>query len=79
MARRTENGPHLTRSVTTSRRTRSAAASRRLSGLAPEPALVPKPRTDQENADTTTSEHPIMHWVLVTDDNGRTRPEARWL
>ncbi|MGW5876627.1 hypothetical protein ACWFMI_08770 [Nocardiopsis terrae] len=76
MARSTEPGPHLTRSVTTPRRARSAATSRRLAGLAPEPALVPKPR---EDADTTTSEHPIMHWVLVTDDNGRTRPEARWL
>ncbi|MBQ1081799.1 MULTISPECIES: hypothetical protein [unclassified Nocardiopsis] len=79
MARRTEHGPHLSRSATTSRRTRSTAASRRLSGLAPEPALVPQPRTDHEDADTITSEHPIMHWVLVTDDSGRTRPEARWL
>ncbi|MFE1166114.1 hypothetical protein [Nocardiopsis sp. NPDC058789] len=78
MARRTEHGPHLSHSATTPRRTRSTAASRRLSGLAPEPALVPRPRTDQEDTDTT-SEHPIMHWVLVTDDRGRTRPEARWL
>jgi hypothetical protein len=79
MARRTEHGPHLSRSSTAPRHTRSASASRRLSGLAPEPALVPKPREDLESTDTTTSEHPIMHWVLVTDHNGRTRPEARWL
>ncbi len=78
MARRTENGPHLSHSTTAPRRTRSTAASRRLSGLAPEPALVPRPRTDHEDTDTT-SEHPIMHWVLVTDESGRTRPEARWL
>ena len=76
MARRTDRAPHLTRSTTAPRRTRSAAASRRLSGLAPEPAQVPVPR---EDADKTPSEHPIMHWVVVTDEMGRTRPEARWL
>jgi hypothetical protein len=37
---------------------------------------VPQPR---EDADAIASEYPIMHWVLVTDHNGRTRPEARWL
>lgn len=76
MARRTEHAPNLTRPTTARRRTRSTAAERRLSGLAPEPAQVPLPR---EDAEATRSEHPITHWVLVTDDNGRTRPEARWL
>lgn len=48
MARRTEHAPHLSRTSTDRRRTRSAAASRRLSGLAPEPALVPRPREDAD-------------------------------
>ena len=76
MARRTDRAPQPTRSATPRRRIRTATATRRLSGLTPEPAHVPQPR---ENADAIASEHPIMHWVLVTDDNGRTRPEVRWL
>ena len=77
MARRTEHAPNLSRSATPRRRTRSAAANRRLAGVAaPAPTQVPLPR---EDVDATPSEHTIMHWVLVTDDNGRTRPEARWL
>ncbi|MBR8741408.1 hypothetical protein [Nocardiopsis sp. MG754419] len=76
MARRTDPAPHLSRTLNSRRRSRSAAESHRLSGLAPQPTQVPRPR---EDADATTSEHPIMHWVLITDENGRTRPEARWL
>ncbi|MEE2039806.1 hypothetical protein Q8791_21535 [Nocardiopsis sp. CT-R113] len=76
MARRTDRAPQPTRSATPRRRIRPTAATRRLSGLSPEPVHVPQPR---EDADAIASEHPIMHWVLVTDDNGRTRPEARWL
>ncbi|MBE2998147.1 hypothetical protein IDM40_05415 [Nocardiopsis sp. HNM0947] len=74
MARRTERAPQPTRSHTR-RSTRSAATTRRLSGLGSGPAAVPQPR---EDADRISSGHPIMHWVLVTDENGRTRPEARW-
>lgn len=74
MARRTERAVQPTRSHTR-RRTRSAATTRRLSGLGDGPAAVPQPR---EDADRISSKHPIMHWVLVTDDHGRTRPEARW-
>ena len=55
---------------------RTAATARRLSGLGEGPAHLPQPR---EDADRISSEHPIMHWILVTDDDGRTRPEARWL
>lgn len=76
MARRTDHAPRPSRSLTARRRNRSAAESRRLAGLAPQPTQVPRPR---EDADATTSEHPIMHWVLITDESGRTRPEARWL
>ncbi|MFJ9557900.1 hypothetical protein ACIRPH_29180 [Nocardiopsis sp. NPDC101807] len=76
MARWTDRAPHPTRSATPRRRIRPAAATRRLSGLTPEPVHVPQPR---EDADAIASDYPIMHWVLVTDHNGRTRPEARWL
>lgn len=73
MARRIDRAPKPTRSAPRHRRrTRSAATARRLAG----PVQVPQPR---ETADATRSEHPIMHWVLVTDENGRTYPEARWL
>jgi hypothetical protein len=72
MARRTDRAPHPTRFSTT----RLSAGTNRLSGLATEPVNVPQPR---EDADATTSGHPIMHWVLVTDDKGRSRPEVRWL
>ncbi len=47
-----------------------------MSGLTPDAASVPRPR---ENVDAISSGHPIMHWVLATDEAGRTRPEARWL
>lgn len=75
MARRTERAVQPTRSHAR-RRMRTAATARRLSGLGEGPARVPQPR---EDADRISSEHPIMHWVLATDDDGRTRPEARWL
>ncbi|MDE3723454.1 hypothetical protein PWG71_18840 [Nocardiopsis sp. N85] len=76
MARRTERAPHPTRSVNVRRRTRSTEENLRLAGLAPDAVSVPRPR---EDADTIASGHPIMHWVPVTDETGRTRPEARWL
>ncbi|WP_285733237.1 hypothetical protein [Nocardiopsis sp. ATB16-24] len=76
MAHRTDRAPRPAHSVTTRRRIRTSAETRRLSGLPLEPAPVPQPR---EDADAIASEHPIMHWVLVTDENGRSRPEARWL
>ncbi|WP_026126882.1 hypothetical protein [Nocardiopsis xinjiangensis] len=75
MARRTERAVQPARSHAR-RRTRAAATTRRLSGSVGGPAAVPQPR---EDADRISSQHPIMHWVLVTDDDGRTRPEARWL
>lgn len=61
--------------ATTGRRVRSEATTRRLSGLGPQNTTVPKPRETTEESSTS---HPIMHWVLVTDDSGRARPEARW-
>ncbi|MEU0489840.1 hypothetical protein ACOQFV_03945 [Nocardiopsis changdeensis] len=76
MARRTDRAPHPTRSVDARRRTRSAEETLRMSGLAPDAVSVPRPR---EDADAISSGHPIMHWVLVADETGRTRPEARWL
>ncbi|GAA4917710.1 hypothetical protein [Streptomonospora salina] len=57
---------------TTRRRTRKTA--RRATG-APAPA-APRPRAAPEAA---ASDRPLLTWVLVTDDNGRTRPEARWV
>lgn len=74
MARRMERAVQPTRSHAR-RPVRSTATARRLSGLGGDSATVPQPR---EDADRINSEHPIMHWVLVTDDHGRTRPEARW-
>ncbi|CAL9485378.1 hypothetical protein SUDANB121_03142 [Nocardiopsis dassonvillei] len=76
MARRTDRAPHPTRSADARRHMRSPEETLRLAGLAPDAVSVPLPR---ENADTITSGHPIMHWVSVTDETGRTRPEARWL
>lgn len=74
MARRIDRAPQPTRSAPPRRRrTRSAATARRLAGS----VQVPQPR--DSTADDTRSEHPIMHWVLVTDENGRTHPEVRWL
>lgn len=75
MARSTK-APHLARSTEAGGRNRPEAETRRLAGLTTTPVNVPQPR---DSADTTRSGHPIMHWVMVTDDNGRTRPEARWL
>lgn len=73
MARRTDRAPQPTRSAPhRHEHTRSAATAHRLSA----PLNVPQPR---ENAEAIRSEHPIMHWVLVTDENGRTYPESRWL
>ena len=76
MARRTDRAPHPTRPTATRRRTRSIEETLRMSGLTPNAVSVPRPR---EDVDTISSGHPIMHWVLVTDETGRTRPEARWL
>ncbi|MFD6097346.1 hypothetical protein ACFVWN_23250 [Nocardiopsis flavescens] len=76
MARRTDRAPHPTLSADARRHARSAEEDLRLAGLTPDAVSVPRPR---ENADAISSGHPIMHWVLVTDETGRTRPEARWL
>ncbi|WP_017570278.1 hypothetical protein [Nocardiopsis halotolerans] len=76
MARRTDRAPHTARFSAARRRLRPSAGTRRPSGLVPEPTHVPQPR---EDADTTTSRHPIMHWVMITDESGRSRPEVRWL
>ncbi|MFL1381044.1 MULTISPECIES: hypothetical protein [unclassified Nocardiopsis] len=76
MARRTDRAPHPTRSADARRRTRSTEETLRMSGLAPDAVSVPRAR---ESADAISSGHPIVHWVLVTDETGRTRPEARWL
>ncbi|KIH98769.1 hypothetical protein LP52_11625 [Streptomonospora alba] len=56
---------------TTRRRPRTAA---RRKATAPAPA-APQPR---ETAEAVASDRPLLSWVLVTDDSGRTRPEARW-
>ncbi|MEV2278475.1 hypothetical protein AB0I72_23105 [Nocardiopsis sp. NPDC049922] len=74
MARRTERAPRLARSTTDRRRTRTAPGTRRR--LTGDAVCLPQPR---EDADSTRSHHPITHWVMVTDENGRSRPEARWL
>ncbi|MBB6121701.1 hypothetical protein [Nocardiopsis algeriensis] len=76
MAHHIERAVHPTRSPQAGRTVRTPEEALRLSGVAAEPVHVPRPR---EDADTISSQHPIMHWVLVTDENGRTRPEARWL
>ncbi|NYH52769.1 MULTISPECIES: hypothetical protein [Nocardiopsis] len=74
MARRTDRAPKPARSITARRHIRPSTGTRP-SGLVPEPANVPQPR---EDADATISGHPIMHWVMVTDENGRNRPQVRW-
>ncbi|MDT0301964.1 hypothetical protein [Streptomonospora wellingtoniae] len=64
--------PQAGRTAPPRRRTRNAA---RLRSAAPAPA-APQPR---EAAESVASDRPLMSWVLVTDDSGRTRPEARWI
>lgn len=73
MARRIDRAPQPTHSAPPHRRRTRSSAARRLAA----PVQVPQPR--DSIADDTRSEHPIMHWVLVTDENGRTHPEVRWL
>ncbi|MFD0773233.1 hypothetical protein ACFQZ2_04755 [Streptomonospora algeriensis] len=78
------NRPVIPAPQKTTRRTRSAA---RRKSTAPAPA-APRPREAVEAVETTveameaveavTSGRPLLNWVLVTDDNGRTHPEARW-
>ncbi len=70
---RTTNGPAQTRRAAPRRRPRPAPRRR----TAPDDD-VPQ----QHRAPTTTQEPPAprpqLRWVLVTDDSGRTHPEARW-
>lgn len=63
--------PQTSRTAPNRRRTRSA--QRRSSVRAQGAAAAP-----QATAEATPSDRPLLSWVLVTDDNGRTRPEARW-
>ncbi|GAA3761871.1 hypothetical protein HDA32_005759 [Spinactinospora alkalitolerans] len=61
------------RPVSTRRRRRPSVARTR--GTAPMGMTLPQPRETEE---TAAPARPLLRWVLTTDDNGRTRPEARW-
>ncbi|GAB3446658.1 hypothetical protein GCM10027570_18320 [Streptomonospora sediminis] len=66
--------PQTSRTAPNRRRTRSA--QRRSSVRAQ--SAAPAPAAPQATAEATPSDRPLLSWALVTDDNGRTRPEARW-
>ncbi|WP_343233443.1 hypothetical protein [Streptomonospora sp. PA3] len=64
--------PQTSRTAPPRRRARSAVRRR----SADAPSVAPRPR---ETAEALASDRPLLSWQLVTDDNGRTRPEARWV
>lgn len=67
------NRPVIPAPQKTTRRRMRTAARRKVTAPAP---AAPQPR---ETAEVVASDRPLLSWVLVTDDNGRTRPEARWV
>jgi len=70
--------PQTSRTAPARRRTRSALRrkSTGTQSAAPAAPAAPQPR---ETLETVASDRPLLSWVLVTDDNGRTRPEADWI
>ncbi|GAA1756244.1 hypothetical protein GCM10009834_12130 [Streptomonospora arabica] len=72
MNRPVSPAPQTSRTAPARRRARNAA---RLRSSAPAPA-APQQR---EAAESVASDRPLLSWVLVTDDSGRTHPEARWI
>ncbi|MFC3997902.1 hypothetical protein ACFOVU_18350 [Nocardiopsis sediminis] len=81
MARKVIPASQTSRPAPTRRRSRSLAG-RRAGGpargawttTAPQP-----PVTVDDDPGALPSGRPTMTWVLVTDADGRTRPEAHWL
>ncbi|WP_067974911.1 hypothetical protein [Nocardiopsis trehalosi] len=78
MARKVIPASQTSRPAPARRRSRGLA-TRRATGPARGPwtTAAPQPRPSLEDA--VAPVRPTMNWVLVTDDNGRTRPEARWV
>ncbi|MBV2364056.1 hypothetical protein KUM37_12005 [Streptomonospora sp. NEAU-YY374] len=58
------------------RRTRTSVLRRRSGEARTAAAAMPQPRVA---AEAVTSDRPLLTWELVTDETGRTRPEARWI
>ncbi|MBB4935390.1 hypothetical protein F4561_006284 [Lipingzhangella halophila] len=74
MARTTNGQTQQARQAAPQRRPRPSARRR-----APLDTNLPQPRRSLESEqETAAPARPMLRWVLVTDENGRTRPEARW-
>lgn len=74
MVRRQSMAAQTGRPAPTRRRTRPTVVRRAPGPLRRADAAPPAPRASEE-----TVQRPTMTWVLVTDENGRTRPQARWI
>ncbi|QBI56708.1 hypothetical protein [Streptomonospora litoralis] len=75
--------PQTSRTAPIRRRTRSALRRKSTAeSAAPAAPAAPQPRETAEAVkaveEVVASDRPLLSWVLVTDDNGRTRPEAHW-
>ncbi|MFC4564403.1 hypothetical protein ACFO4E_21285 [Nocardiopsis mangrovi] len=81
MARKVISASQTSRPAPTRRRSRSLAG-RRAGGPArgtwTATAPQQQPVTDDDPG-TLPSGRPTMSWILVTDADGRTRPEAQWV
>ncbi|ASU81715.1 hypothetical protein CDO52_01915 [Nocardiopsis gilva YIM 90087] len=76
MTRRVSRAPQTSRPAPARRRVRPSAPRTAVSRARGQQSVaMPEPR---ETTETIASGSPKLSWVLVTDKNGRTRPEARW-
>ncbi|RNL83204.1 hypothetical protein [Halostreptopolyspora alba] len=74
MAHTTNGSTQQARRAALHRRSRPSAPRRGpLDDGPPQPRRAPE--TEREQPEST---RPRLNWVLITDENGRTRPEARW-
>ncbi|MDA0565271.1 hypothetical protein LG943_13240 [Streptomonospora sp. S1-112] len=64
------------RSTKTPRRTRASVLRRRSGEARTATTAMPQPRVA---AEAVASDRPLLTWELVTDETGRTRPQARWI
>ncbi|MBB6174466.1 hypothetical protein HNR23_004526 [Nocardiopsis mwathae] len=77
MTRQVNRAPQTSRPTPARRRTRPSAlrTTAGRSRVQQQGITMPEPR---ETTETLSTGRPQLNWVLVTDENGRTRPEARW-
>ncbi len=79
MASRVNSTSQTNRPAPSRRRSRSTAV-RRTTALARGPLTsAPPQRQPAEAAEAHTFGKPTLSWALITDTNGRVRPEARWV